>query len=75
MTLAFSVGDPVAEGRYVVYAPCEALQVREWLEPEIAVWHGGRWHSRRPVWAWIGPLPVIHGDEVTRRLQPQEYDL
>lgn len=63
MTLEIQVGDPPDEGRYVVYHPCAALQIREWCEPEIATWHGGKWHARYPVWGWIGPLPVVHGND------------
>ena len=87
MTLEIQTGTPPEEGRYVVWTPCEALQVREWCETSIALWHGGRWHTYWPVWAWIGPLPVVHGNDClkirTQELWPegesqlsgQEYDL
>lgn len=87
MTLEISVGDPPVEGRYVVWTPCKALQAREWCEPSIATWHDGQWAFREPVWAWIGPLPVVHGNDClnlrTQELWPegdpklggQEYDL
>jgi hypothetical protein len=46
---------------------------REWCEPSIATWHGGRWHSYDPVWGWIGPLPVVHGNDCLKKMR--EYDL
>lgn len=78
--LKISVGDPPKEGRYVVYHPCASHQVREWCEPSIATWHGGRWHSFDPVWAWIGPLPVVHSKECIEKITAHyppviEYDL
>lgn len=75
--MEISVGQPPADGRYVVFAPCAAPSCREYCEPEIATWHGGKWHYWRPVWGWIGPLPVIHGDEITAKLRAaeREYDL
>ena len=54
------------EGRYLVWTPCAALQVREWCEPSIATFHNGRWHTYDPPWAWFGPLPVVHGDDCLR---------
>jgi hypothetical protein len=63
MGLEIQTGPPPAEGRYVVWMPCAARQVREWCEPSIATFHGGRWHSYEPVWGWIGPLPVVHGND------------
>jgi hypothetical protein len=80
MTLEIQVGDPTEEGRYIVYHPCASLQVREWCEPSIATWHGGRWHSFHPVWGWIGPLPVVHGKECIEKITAHypsatEYDL
>jgi hypothetical protein len=61
--LEIQTGEPPEPGRYVVWTPCKALQAREWCEPSIATWQGGRWHSYEPVWAWIGPLPVVHGND------------
>lgn len=78
MTLEVQVGDPTVEGRYVVFTPCQAVQVRDWCEPSIATWHGGKWHYGIPIWGWIGPLPVVHGDELldkSRAQKTQEYDL
>lgn len=78
MVLEISVGDPPVEGRYVVYHPCDAWQIREWCEPEIATWHDGHWHCRHPVWVWIGPLPVVHGNDCLKKfpVEPaKEYDL
>lgn len=66
-------GEPSADGRYVVFAPCASAQVRDWLEPHIAVWHGGRWHSSeraRDIRGWIGPLPLLKVSDL-----PREYDL
>lgn len=87
MKLAPQIGDPPEEGRYVVFVRCESYQVKGWLEPEIATWHGGRWHCAKPVFAWIGPLPLckwkdyvqsfarteIEREKVAR--PAQEYDL
>jgi hypothetical protein len=77
MTLEIQVGDPPVEGRYVVWTPCAALSAREWCEPSIATWHGGKWHFYDPVWGWIGPLPVVHGNDCLRKIEtaPVEYDL
>jgi hypothetical protein len=66
--LEVQVGEPPEPGRYVVYKPCAALQVREWCEPSIASWHDGRWHSYEPVWGWIGPLPVVHGNDCLKKM-------
>lgn len=63
MKLEIQTGRPPEDGRYVVWTPCAALQVREWCEPAIATYQGGRWHTYDPVWAWIGPLPVVHGND------------
>lgn len=73
--LEVSVGDPPEPGRYIVYSPCKALQAREWCEPSIATWHGGKWHAYEPVWGWIGPLPVVHGNDCLKKLAEPEYDL
>ena len=53
-------GTPPESGRYVVWFPCASLQIREWCEPAIATFHGGRWHTVNEPLAWIGPLPVVH---------------
>jgi hypothetical protein len=84
-------GDPPEDGRYVVFAVCASQQVRDWCEPHIATWHGGRWHFHSPVLGWIGPLPQVRAaalptwDEVFsdkekteggwRDRAPHEYDL
>lgn len=87
--LEIQVGDPPEPGRYVVWTPCRALQAREWCEPSIATWHGGKWHFYEPVWGWIGPLPVVHGNDCLKEMRvivatnaddalrqiDQEYDL
>lgn len=76
MGLEVQVGTPPVDGRYVVYTPCKALQIREWCEPSIATWQGGRWHAYEPVWGWVGPLPVVHGNDCLKKLEPApEYDL
>jgi hypothetical protein len=78
--LEIQTGTPPEPGRYVVWMPCAALQVREWCEPSIASYHDGKWHTYDPVWAWIGPLPVVHGDDCLQKertdfvVEP-EYDL
>jgi hypothetical protein len=61
--LKIQTGTPPRAGAYVVWTPCKALQAREWCEPSIATWQGGRWHTYDPPWAWIGPLPVVHGND------------
>lgn len=73
--LEIQVGDPPIEGRYVVYHPCASQQIREWGEPEIATWHGGKWHSRHTVLGWIGPLPVCNQATLTAEQFRREYDL
>lgn len=75
MALEIQTGDPPADGRYVVFTPCRAQQVREWCEPHIATWHGGKWIFYDPVWAWIGPLPVVHGNDCLSKIKEREYDL
>jgi hypothetical protein len=72
MGLEIQVGTPPVEGRYVVWTPCRALQVREWCEPSIASFHDGRWHAYEPVWGWIGPLPVVHGNDCLVKQREQE---
>lgn len=69
MGLEISVGNPPEPGRYVVWSPCKALQAREWCEPSIATWHDGKWASFEPVWGWIGPLPVVHGNDCLEQFQ------
>jgi hypothetical protein len=73
----FQVGEPPEDGRYVVWTPCAAEQAREWCEPSIATWQGGRWHTYDFVWAWLGPLPVVHGNDCLKKLETAktEYDL
>ncbi len=74
--IAIETGTPTIEGRYVIYTPCDARQIREWCDAHFATWHGGKWHTARPVWGWIGPLPVVHGNDILEKLKPaQEYDL
>ena len=88
MALEIQTGPPPEDGRYVVWTPCAARQAREWCEPSIALWHGGKWHSYDPPWAWVGPLPVVHGNDCLKQFQMspvedwakpgeplQEYDL
>lgn len=77
MTLEIQVGNPTVEGRYVIWTPCKSRQVREWCEPHIATWHNGRWIFGDPVWGWIGPLPVVHGDDCLKKIEAAktEYDL
>lgn len=70
MPLEIQTGTPPADGRYVVWMPCAARQVREWCEPSIQTWQGGRWHHAEPVHCWIGPLPVVNmktGEIVDKR--------
>lgn len=74
VALEIQTGEPSVDGRYVVWTPCKAISAREWCEPSIATWQGGRWHSYEPVWAWIGPLPVVHGNDCLKAVKP-EYDL
>lgn len=75
-------GRPPEEGRYVAFVRCASYQVKDWLEPEIATWHGGKWHNFRPVFAWIGPLPLckfedykdgLTWDEVFSDLRKSEH--
>jgi hypothetical protein len=74
MALEISVGTPPENGRYVVWYPCAALQIREWCEPAIATFHGGRWHTVNPPWAWLGPLPVVHGNDCLTKIASENAD-
>lgn len=75
MSPGISVGQPPADGRYVVFVRCASRQVSDWCEPQIATWQGGRWHTFDPVYGWIGPLPATRC-EALLNLQPKpEYDL
>jgi hypothetical protein len=62
--------DPVEDGRYVAFVQCASGQVREWAEPIIATWQGGRWHCGKRVYGWIGPIPPLKLEAFER-----EYDL
>lgn len=66
-------GTPIKEGRYVAFVRCESFQVKGWLEPEIVTWHGGRWHCIKPIFAWIGPLPLCKWADFKGPVR--EYDL
>lgn len=68
MALEIQVGDPPESGRYVVYLACRPVQIREWCEPSIATWYGGKWHTYETVWGWIGPLPVVHGNDCLEKI-------
>ena len=57
---------PRAEGRYLVFTQCAASQAREWVEPSVDVWHGGRWHSGREVLGWVGPIPALKVADLAR---------
>lgn len=60
--------EPTEAGRYVVFVPCQARQVSNWCEPMIASWHDDKWHiGNRPVYGWIGPLPVATTAELMDR--------
>jgi len=74
MELEIQVGTPPKDGRYVVWFPCAALQIREWCEPAIATFHGGRWHTVNPPWAWLGPLPVVHGNDCLNKIAAENAD-
>lgn len=56
-------GTPTVEARYVAFVRCSAAQARDWVEPLIMTWHGGRWHTtfinQRRIIGWLGPLPVL----------------
>lgn len=69
------VGEPTIEGRYVVWTPCKAISAREWCEPSIVTWHGGRWHARELVRGWIGPLPLCNQVTLNEAQFKAEYDL
>lgn len=80
MSLEISVGQPQAEGRYIVFVQCQSVQIAEWCQPEIATWHGGRWHTGKAVYGWIGPLPLAKVQPLldahfSAAREPQEYDL
>lgn len=70
MNLATEIktGTPQAEGRYVAFVRCQVAAAREWVEPIVMAWHGGRWHtsmiSQRRIIGWLGPLPVLKVDDL-----------
>lgn len=49
-------GMPTEDGRYVAFIADRVYKI--WATPTIAVFHEGRWDIGRPVYAWIGPLPM-----------------
>lgn len=70
--MKIETGKPAIDGLYLVFVPAV---VREWLEPQIAMWHKGAWHFRHStqkydcdVLGWSGPIPVM-------KAQPLVYDL
>jgi hypothetical protein len=71
--MKIETGTPAEDGRYVVFVQCASGQIREWCEPIIAAWHGGRWHfaGNAYVLGWSGPIPPLKIDA----LKAQEYDL
>lgn len=75
MAFEIQIGDPPEPGRYVVWTPCKSRQVREWCDPSIATWHGGKWHTYEPVWGWIGPLPLCNQATLSAEQFKREYDL
>lgn len=55
-------GKPSAEGRYVVFIQCEVAAARDWVEPVIMTWAGGKWHTtflKPKIIGWLGPIPVM----------------
>lgn len=73
--MKIETGTPAEDGRYVVFTRCQSFQVKGWLEPEIATWHGGRWHNARYVFAWSGPIPLCRWEEYKHTWSQREYDL
>lgn len=70
--MTISTGNPTADGRYVVFTRCQAATAREYCEPIIVTWAGGKWHFGRRVYGWIGPLPICRALDL---VEPREYDL
>jgi hypothetical protein len=57
-----SQGNPIFDARYVVFVALEkAAPLGHFVEPLIAAWANGKWHTTDPrkVLGWIGPLPVL----------------
>jgi len=73
--MIIQTGQPLVEGRYVVFMQCQSHQVRDYVEPHVASWHDGRWNARHDVLGWIGPLPVLRVHELAELAEIQEYDL
>lgn len=73
MTPEIQVGQPPVEGRYVVFVQSESRQIADWCEPEFATWQGRSSHNWKPVYGWIGPIPVAKVHDLFGKLQ--EYDL
>lgn len=76
--LSINTGAPKADGRYVAFIRCQAAQVRDFVEPIIMVWHGGKWQStfmpRANVVAWCGPIPVMKISDIAASAT-EVYDL
>lgn len=59
-------GVPMTDGRYVAFVPLEQIAPNgHYVEPIIAVWHGGKWHTadKRSIVGYAGPIPVHKFDD------------
>lgn len=72
MTVEIKKGTPPCEGQYVAFVNGD----NGFVQAKMITWHGGRWHYWRPVYAWIGPIPVLTVEQLQADPAPtQEFDL
>lgn len=69
--MKLETGNPVIDGRYVVYVP----GILGWLEPQLVIWANGSWRFRNStekypdgVRCWIGPLPVVSSGDIVKMM-------
>lgn len=68
------IGNPITDGLYLVFVPAV---VKDWLEPQIVMWHKGEWkhrwstqpYDKDKIQCWAGPIPVMKAAKYL------EYDL
>ena len=71
-------GLPVADGRYVAFVPLAQVSPNgHYVEPIIAVWSGGKWHTddKRSIVGYAGPIPVHKFDDFFPQRAAPAYDL
>lgn len=80
MSVEIKKGTPPVEGQYVCFVNGD----NGYVQAKMLTWLRGRWHYWRPVYAWIGPIPVFRVSdfeepEIAQTVElidrTQEYDL